>query len=79
MCKLKSARLVEKNYQWEILVEFDVTGWPITNENCIAFALTNTETNLALNISLYGTNDPVVREQLRAWVNNRLSNEQPTT
>ena len=79
MCKLKSARLVEKNYQGEILVEFDVTGWPITNENCMAFALTNTETNLALNISLYGTNDPVVREQLRAWVNNRLSIEQPTT
>ena len=79
MCKLKSARLVEKNYQWEILVEFNATGWPITIENCIAFALTNTETNLALNISLYGTNDPVVREKLRAWANNRLSIEQPTT
>ena len=79
MCKLKSARLVEKNYQWEILVEFDVTGWPITIENCMAITLTNTETNLALNISLYGTNDPVVREQLSSWVNNRLSNEQPNT
>ena len=79
MCKLKSARLVENNYQWEILVELDATDWPITIENYIAFALTNEETNLALNISLYGTNDPVVREQLSAWVNNRLSNEQPNT
>ena len=64
MCKLKSARLVENNYQWEILVELDATDWPITIENYIAFALTNEETNLALNISLYGTNDPVVRENL---------------
>lgn len=70
-----SASLIENNYKWELMVEFDTTGWPITIDESMTFALTDEETNLALNISLYGANDPKVQEQLTAWANKRLFNE----
>lgn len=70
-----SASLIENNYQWELMVEFDTTGWPITIDESVTFALTDEETNLALNISLYGASDSKVQEQLTAWANKRLFNE----
>lgn len=72
-----SAKLVENNCQWEILVEFDTAGLPVTIDNCVAFALTDEETNLALNVSLYGFNNPAIQEQFTAWANQRLFNEHP--
>lgn len=72
-----SARLVEYDYKWKLLVEFDTTGWPVTIEDCMAFALTDEETTLALNISLYGAADPGVQEMLTAWANERLFQENP--
>lgn len=74
-----SARLVENNHQWEMLVEFDTTGWPVTIDDCVSFALTDEETTLALNIALYGASDPEVQKQLTVWANKRLFNENPVT
>lgn len=70
-----AAKLVENNRQWELLVEFDTTGWPVTIDDCVSFALTDEETTLALNISLYGASDPEVQRQLTQWANKRLFNE----
>lgn len=70
-----AATLVENNLQWELLVEFDTAGWPVEIDDCVSFALTDEETTLALNISLYGASDPKVQEQLTAWANKRLFNE----
>lgn len=70
-----TARLVENNRHWEMLVEFDTTGWPVTIDDCVSFALTDEETALALNIALYGASDPKVQEQLTAWANKRLFND----
>ena len=70
-----SASLIENNYKWELMLEFDTTGWPITIDDSVTFALIDEETNLALNISLYGASDPKVQEQLTAWANKRLFNE----
>lgn len=74
-----SAKLVEYNRQWELLVEFDTTGWPVEVEDCVSFALTDEETTLALNIALYGASDPEVQKQLTVWANKRLFNENPVT
>lgn len=74
-----SARLVEYNRQWELLVEFDTTGWPVEVEDCVSFGLTDEETTLALNIALYGASDPEVQKQLTVWANKRLFNENPVT
>lgn len=71
-----AAKLVENNRQWELLVEFDTTGWPATIDDCVSFALTDEETALALNISLYGASDPEVQKQLTAWANKRLFNDE---
>ena len=74
-----SARLVEYNRQWELLVEFDTTGWPVEVEDCVSFGLTDEETTLALNIALYGSSDPEVQNQLTVWATKRLFNENPVT
>lgn len=70
-----SASLIENDYKWELMVKFDTTGWPVTIDDSVTFALTDEETNLALNISLYGATDLKVQEQLTAWANKRLFNE----
>lgn len=70
-----SASLIENNYKWELMVEFDTTDWPVTIDDSVTFSLTDEETNLALNISLYSASDSKVQEWLTAWANKRLFNE----
>ena len=74
-----SARLVENNNKWTLYVEFDTTGWPVDVEEWKTFELTDEETALALNISLYGASDPEVQKQLTVWANKRLFNDYSLT
>lgn len=69
---VKSATLTEYEYERVLVVDFDTTGWPIEIEDAACFELNDPETTLALNISLCGIEDPVVKAQMAEWSEKRL-------